>query len=683
MKKSLLLLAAFAVAAFVGLTLLKRSADEHPEPAPTANEADRQQIQAFWTTYHQANALRAERKFAEAAAAYHHSLQLNPQHEDSLYYLGTSLQELGEYSEAAATFRKMSEMNPGSSRALSQLGYTLSLLKPGAPVDFPAAREAFQRSLQLNREEAGPFLRLGLLELSQGRLQAAREQFRIAAGFGSPEGNFLVGYTHFLQRRYEESSRYFAKVLEMYGRERRISARGVLSEGDVLPAAGKPLSGLEKSALKSMLFLFWAAEQLGGYPKQIPEEVRLHRPAVPKPGFEQANTRVGLKLSGGRVAWGDFDRDGLVDLVVVGLGQPVTLYRNLGGQLADVTQQAGLGGVRDAWDAVWADYDGDGYPDLYLVRSGFIGQGQNALYRNSGHRTFSDVTAAMGLGGERATARALFADCDGDGLLDLLELGAAEGSSSSLRLFRHTGQRYQDHTQQAGLKVSSTAVDAALGDYNQDGRTDLLVVFWQRDAVLYRNEGNARFADVTEPAGLQGTTGQRFSALWFDYNNDRLPDLLLTAHAPVEDVVRGLLQVEVHVRENTPRLFRNKGDGSFQELTAEVGLQRAYGTMQALALDVDSDGWTDLLLANGSLDNHRLEPSVVLHNQQGKSFQEWLYLPDFTQPSNFLGAAVVDFNRDGAPDIYLAVNPRLSTAQVAPALYLNLHRQRGSASGSR
>ena len=469
MKKSLLLFTAFAVAAFAVLTLLKRSAGEPPELATTLTEAGRQQIQVFWTTYHQANALRTQEKFTEAAAAYRHCLQLNPQHEDSLYYLGTSLEELGDYGEAAAAFRKMSKMNPRSSRAWSQLGSTLSLLRPGAPVDFRAAREAFERSLQINREEAGPFLRLGLLELSQGRLPAAREQFRTAAGFGSPEGNFLVGYTHFLERRYGESIPFFAKVLEVYGRERRIMARGALSEGDVLPAAGKPLTGLEKSALKSMLFLFWAAERGGGYPKQIPREFRLHRPAGLERRFEEAGRRAGLKVSSGRMVWEDFDRDGLADLAVVGLGQPVALYRNLGGQLEDVTHPAGLGGLRDAWDALWADYDGDGYPDLYLLRSGFIGRGQNALYRNSGHRTFSNVTAAMGLGGERATARALFADFDGDGLVDLLEWGAADGSHGSLRLFRHTGQRYQEHTPQSSLDASSTAVDAAVGDYNQDG----------------------------------------------------------------------------------------------------------------------------------------------------------------------------------------------------------------------
>ena len=102
------------------------------------------------------------------------------------------------------------------------------------------------------------------------------------------------------------------------------------------------------------------------------------------------------------------------------------------------------------------------------------------------------------------------------------------------------------------------------------------------------------------------------------------------------------------------RLWRNTGQGSFEDVTTKVGLDRSYGTMQAVAVDFDADGWTDLLLASGSLDAQRLEPSVVLRNEGGKQFREWFRLPSSGGAANAIGAAVADFNADGRPDIYLA-----------------------------
>ena len=170
-----------------------------------------------------------------------------------------------------------------------------------------------------------------------------------------------------------------------------------------------------------------------------------------------------VKLAGGRAAWADFDKDGNTDLLTVGLGSPVLLYRNLGSRFVDVTASAGLAGVRDVWDARWVDYDGDGYPDLYLLRSGFSGAGQNLLYHNNHDGTFTDVTAAMGLEGERSTASACFADFDGDGRPSLVEVGVSDATHSAVRFFRNSGRRFVEETLQAGLLAGrdGTAVDCA------------------------------------------------------------------------------------------------------------------------------------------------------------------------------------------------------------------------------
>jgi tetratricopeptide (TPR) repeat protein len=669
--KKLLLAASLILAAFGLIAIVRRRAAEK-SPAQALADADKQRIRIFWESYNRANALRLQGAFTEAASAYRESLRLNPKHEDSLYYLGACLEELGNYPEAAAAYRKLIEVNPSSGRALSELGNVLSLMAPGAPADFNEARAAYLRCIEVNREQAGPFLRLGMLELNQGHPEAALRNFRVAAGFGSPEGNFLLAYTLFLQRKYQEAVQPLRKVLEVYARERRITARGVLSEGDILPAPGKPLSSaLEKASVKSMLLLYWVSQQLGGYPAAIPKEFQVQKPPASGSELQPIAAKAGLGTSGGRAAWADFDRDGALDLLVVGAGLPVALYHQQEGKLLDVSRSAGLEGVYDVWDTYWVDYDHDGYPDLYFIRSGLLGTGQNALYHNNRDGTFTDVTASMGLQGERSTARACFADLDGDGRTDLLEVGASDATHSSVRFFRNAGNRFIEQTQAAGLTRAGTAVDCAVGDFNRDGRPDVFVLNWRQEAVLYANQGNGRFADVTRQAGLGGIRIQAFSALFFDYDRDGFLDLLVTSHAPFEEVARCLLQPGYTTAQNTPRLFHNRGNGTFEEVTQQAGLNRCYGTMQALVADVDSDGWPDLLLVNGSLDGERLEPSVVLRNLQGKRFREWFYVPSYGHPSNFIGGAVAEHNFDGTVRVFFGRNPILQNAGVSAGLFVH------------
>ncbi len=671
MKRSLILLAALVLVAFALIAIVKRRTAERWSAAEALADADKQRIRTFWQTYNTANALRLQGSFAEAVPAYRECSRLNPKHEDSLYYLGTCLEELGEYAEAATTYRKLIALNPLSGRAYSELGNTLSLVAPGAPADFNQARDAYLRCIDINREQASPFLRLGILDLNQGRYQAALEDFRVAAGFGSPEGNSLLGYTLFLQKKYRESVQPLRKVLGAYAKDRKLTGRGVLSEGDVLPTPGKPLTALEQAGLKSILLLYWAAQRHGGYPAEIPREFQVQTPPNMTNEFQLPAARVSLRPSGGRVAWADFDKDGRADLLVVEPGLPVVLYRNQGDTFLDVTRPAGLGGIRDVWEAVWMDYDHDGFPDLYFIRAGFAGAGQNALYHNNGNGIFTDVTTAMGLQGKRSTARACFADFSGEGRIDLVEAGTSDADHSSVRFFRNVGNRFIEQTQQAGLARPGTAVDCTVADYNHDGKPDVFVLFWLRDGALFANQGHGRFADVTEQAGLKNIRGKGFSALFFDYDRDGSPDLLITTHAPFEEVARCLLQQNYRVTRNTPRLFRNKGNGGFEEVTAQVGLNRCYGTMQVIAADLDSDGWTDLVLVNGSLDAQRLEPSVALHNVKGKEFREWFYVPRFDVPSNFIGAAITNVDRDGQQEMFFFKNPALSAAEDSTAPLVN------------
>lgn len=514
MKKPVIALAALVIAAFGVISFLRRDSGNQTGPASEALNPEKQRIKTFWTLYDRANSDRLAGKFERAVAGYRECLKLDPKHEDSLYYLATSLKELGEYKEAVATFERLIEVNPESNRAWSELGNTLCVAAPGTRPDFKRARSAFERSIEINREQAGPFLQLGRLELNLGDTTAARKHFEIAAGFGSPEGNFLVGYTFFLEKKQAEASKLFRKVLEGQARERAIASRGIVSEGDILPALGKPMTALESASLKSLLFLYWSAARLGVYPHGVPKEFQLNTmpPAA---------------------------------------GVPPPFHVTIGAEA-------------------------QGTPD------------------------------------------------------------------ASCEEFRR-----------AGLPVQGAVSGCAQGDFNADGLPDFLVLRWQRGVLLYLNQGGGRFSEATQEAGLSGAGGRSFSAIAFDYDKDGKTDIFISYHAPFEEVVRCLVQPGYKPLRYTSRLFHNSGNGRFEDASISAGLTRCYGVMKAIATDLDSDGWVDLLLVNGSFDRQRLEPSIALRNLGGKEFREWFYVPSFESPGNFTGATLRLRGGGGKPELRL------------------------------
>lgn len=500
MKRTVAAASAAVLIIFGLITLAKRRNDIAADDAAAAVSPERAKIRQFWAVYNQANRDRAAGRFEKAIPGFREALRLDPRHEDSLYNLATSLKETGEYGEAAAVLRRLLEVNPQSNRGWTELGNTFATPLPGAPLDFAEARRAFERSVELNREQAGPFLLLGRLELNQGDFKQAENHFRIAAGFASPEGNFLTGYALFLQGRHAEAAGFFRKVLDNYAHEKRIAARGVLSEGDILPAPGKSMTALERASVKSLLFLYWTSRRLGRYPEGTPEAYKLHVPAGAARRFERWSAAPGTMP---------------------------TFPKRCPGLPPEAARRGNV------TDCIAADFDGD-------------------------------------------------------------------------------------------------------------GKTDLFVLYWLKEAALFLDR-RGTLDEATAEAGLAGIRARSFSAAALDYDRDGRLDLFLSAHAPFEEAARSLVQPAYRAARHIPRLFRNLGGAKFREVTGEVGLTRCYGTMQAVVSDFDQDGWTDVLLVNGSLDRQRLEPSVILRNEEGKTFTEWAWIPAFDRPGNFVGA-----RRDGS-----------------------------------
>ncbi|MFQ5737530.1 MAG: FG-GAP-like repeat-containing protein [Acidobacteriota bacterium] len=659
MKKTLLPALAVMALAFVLITLFKwRPPDLDRPRLSEAEKLERTRIQQFWRFYHEATELRTQGDFFGAAKRYEQALLINPTHEDSLYSLGNCLFERGDYAGARRLYARLTELNPNSQRAFAQLGRTLSAPLPGAPLDLNRARQAFLRNTRINPEESGPFLRLGLLELQADQLGPAFRYFQTAAGFRSPEGYFLSGFVRYRQGRFKEAIPLFEKVLRIQLKEAAIAGKGIPSEGDVRGGQGpQKLTPLQSAAIRSKVYLYWAARRLGGYPSSVPAEFRLRDPGS---RVDRESLSLPLSLhpegSGGTVSWVDNDGDGDLDLSLC-TGGRLYLLQNDRGRLAPLPLASwGLNLRGKAWDAVWGDFDSDGDLDLFVIGSGFIGEERNFLYRNDpavppGVRAFVDVTAGAGLEGRRSTMGAFFWDYDRDGRMDLLEVGAG---SPGIRLFRNLGGgRFTESAQRAGLAPGGSVVDAARGDYDGDGFDDLFVLRWKQPGLLFRNRHDGTFVDTTRQAGLGQVGGDGYSALFFDYDRDNRPDLLVTHHAAYDRALQCLIHPERKVTSQTPRLFRNTAQHRFEEVTRRMGLDGCYGTMQAVAVDVDGDQWTDLILANGGLRPDRLEPAVVLRNRSGQAFTEYLRLPAFDTPANGRGVAAADFDQDGAVEVIL------------------------------
>jgi hypothetical protein len=317
---------------------------------------------------------------------------------------------------------------------------------------------------------------------------------------------------------------------------------------------------------------------------------------------------------GAGCAFFDYDNDGWMDIYLVNSGPadfftPTTalrnaLYRNNhDGTFTDVTEKAGVSGGTFGMGVAAADYDGDGWTDLYVTS-----YGRNILYRNNGNATFTDVTDKTGTAAPGWSTCAVWFDYDNDGKLDLFV-------SSFV---------YYDKT----LNVLCT------DDVNR--RYYCIPRHYKPTASrLFRNNGNGSFTDVSKASGIADYPGKSFGAVATDVNNDGLMDLFVA-------------------NDTMPNfLFINK-DGKFEEsgLAAGVGFSasgKARSGMGVDASDYDGDGWQDLFVAN-----IEQEFFSLYHNQKDLTFtDEPGEIGPATQFLSGWGLRFFDYDNDGNPDLFL------------------------------
>ena len=386
--------------------------------------------------------------------------------------------------------------------------------------------------------------------------------------------------------------------------------------------------------------------------------------------------RQGLSYSdsaGGSII-DDFDGDDLLDIVISSRDpcEPLRLFLNSGdGTFADVSESAGILDQLGGLNITQTDYDGDGRLDILVMRGGWETAIRNSLLRNreapGGGLRFDDVTEQAGLGGPaHRTQSAAWADYDGDGDLDVF----VGNELSFSQLFRNRGGgTFEDATVEAGLSFRSFTKGVAWGDIDGDGRPDLYVSNFGERNLLFVNRGQGRFEEVALERGVSEPI-YSFTTWFWDYDNDGWLDLLtVTLLQTVDEVAREYLGLPQ--QDETLLVFRNRGDGTFEDTTASLGLARNIPTMGANFGDLNNDGYLDVYLGTGAPSYGMLIPNRMFLNREGRAFVDVTTSTGTGHLQKGHGVSFADLDNDGDEDIFANMGGAFPGDKYPSALFEN------------
>jgi tetratricopeptide (TPR) repeat protein len=395
---------------------------------------------------------------------------------------------------------------------------------------------------------------------------------------------------------------------------------------------------------------------VGGYPDQVspaylippasfssPEDVGRFRDLAPHAGLDVVATAGGLIVD-------DFAGTGRFDVITSNFDScgPMHYFRNNGdGTFTDRTSHAGLDGQLGGLNMMQTDYNNDGCKDILLLRGGWQVPQRNSLLRNNCDGTFTDVTVASGLAHPATSSQtAAWGDINNDGLLDLF-VGNEE--SPSQLFLNKGGTSFEDISRTAGVDRVAFTKGVSAADYDNDGFVDFYVSNFKGDNFLYRNNRDNTFTEMARAAGVPGP-GHGFATWFFDYDNDGWSDLFATSYfTSVDESLRTYLGLANNAAGL--RLYRNLGNGSFRDVSSEVGLDKVFMPMGANYGDMDNDGFLDIYLGTGNPSYASVLPNVLLRNREGKSFVDVTASSGTGELHKGHGVAFADLDNDGDEEI--------------------------------
>ncbi len=546
---------------------------------------------------------------------------------------GVALMDQFQFGDAASYFKRMIALDPSVSTGWINLGIAQFYDRL-----YDEAEESLKRGLGLEPENLRAHYVLGLLYQTQDRVDEAVEAFQFVSREDplDPATNYFLGRLQMRLRDYEGALGYFRSVIERepynasahYNLATALSRGGRMEEGREAMEQFQRLQDLFGSTTVGLQYL-----EQGDYAAaidRIPDRFLPSPPPRPERievVFREVASEAGLRFRhagpgttplraatkeeleerivpyiGSGVAAFDVNGDGRIDLFFpnAGPGQtPGALFRNRGdGTFEDVTTDSGITYSGNTMQAVWGDFDGDGLPDLYLIN-----YGPNVLYRNLGNGRFEDVTERTRTGDPSWGVTGGFVDLDHDGDLDLV----------------------------VGNFIDAGAFPDGGGAFPES--------FAGAANVVYRNNANGSFTDISRSSRLAGGSGKTTAIVASDFDNSRDIDLYIVNYL------------------GPNQLYSNLRDGTFENVAPRAGIGGA-GTGVGVGIgDYRGSGFLDLALPSLAPDR-----SILLNNHGNFNFQSASLFGRDGIPGDFSAHQILlfDYNNNGSLDILVVLSPLFS-----------------------
>lgn len=460
----------------------------------------------------------------------------------------------------------------------------------------------------------------------------------------------------------------------------------------------KELLETDPEDYESRWMLNFAYMTLGEFPEGVPSKWRLPASAFqsdyPLEKFPNISDKIGVNnvaLSGGCVA-DDFNNDGLIDIFASSwsLDDQVHYYQNKGdGYFTDKTVAAGLLGLTGGLNLQQADYNNDGWMDVLILRGAWYdtaGLIPNSLLRNNGDGTFTDVTIEAGLLSYAPTQAAVWADFDLDGWVDLFIGNETLYPDKAFvnEIYKNNGDgTFTNMINEVGLgKFTAMIKGVCAGDVNDDGFLDLYFSFLNAKNYLLINRGPSNngfvsFVLYTYNESI-GEPVASFPCWFWDYNNDGWEDIFVGAFGD-GSYDRSRINAATVAAKNSlgiragvnPRLYKNNGDGTFDNVTDEVGLWEGMFAMGSNYGDIDNDGFLDFYIGTGEPKYSGVVPNKMYRNDRGKKFHDITYAGGFGHVQKGHAISFADFDNDGDQDIFAVMGGAYEGDVFSDAFFLN------------
>jgi hypothetical protein len=399
---------------------------------------------------------------------------------------------------------------------------------------------------------------------------------------------------------------------------------------------------------------------------------------------------VNLEGRAGGVIIDDFNNDGMLDIIASswGIDDSIQYLENVNNKFINKTKQAELEKITGGLNIVQADYNNDGFLDLFIPRGAWRsmyrgGNYPNTLLKNNGDGTFTDVTIKAGLLSYNPTQSAVWIDFDTDGHLDLFignELSIINNKNNNWELYKNLKNgKFQEVSQSTrGIKLDGALIKSvSAGDFDNDGKIDLYISIYNQKNRLFKNiitSKNSNWAFKEHPLPKQGPESIQTFASWFwDLDNDGDLDIFSVNYnfLPLEQYFDHNSPTPLKMIKSTPLLYINDGHGNFESKATEFGLTEGILGMGANFGDINNDGYLDFYIGTGAPEFDYLVPNKMYINQKGKKFIDVTEAMGVGHLQKGHGISFADIDLDGDLDLYAVMGGAYDDDKFWNALFVN------------